>query len=297
MALSPKMSSYIKTGRCPHCNAVLLTDEYVRLDASALEQAAIRIGQGLYDQSLVTGILGRRTQREADEELLSGPARKAMLIRTAPNGVPDVQCQVCMQKWRINALLLIKGRDISGPLGVKLAADRLAQAPNTPSGRVAGSIDLSGCRVTGLLERRSVEMPWGAEERKTYSNRTTGSSMTKEVTISKELTRTVTVESDKLKAHNAGASVNIVGFAAIQGQVQDQIGERYSVASQATFTKSGTTRFEIPPGTSVVHVIHWVATCKTGLAILGRPSDPTYSRLAEVPYILPWDLDYSDEIQ
>jgi hypothetical protein len=98
---------------------------------------------------------------------------------------------ICTKKWRIlppprtqpvtfaSLGILRTGPAQAGP----------AAGSSTPLSNLARSIDLSGCGVTGLLEKKQIELPWGAEERKTYSNTTTRSSMTKEVTISKELTR------------------------------------------------------------------------------------------------------------
>jgi hypothetical protein len=298
--LSPEMKGYIKSGRCPSCNAVLLSDEYVRQMAGHLEQAAIRIMQGQYlldNVSRITKALGVRTPRENDEALLEGPERKVKVTRGNYTTASTLQCQTCMNTWHIIAFS--KFATTLSPRSQLLRTTPLLNPrpgpAGSPSGNEARSINLSGCSVTSLQKTAPIEMSW-YEERKPYYNNTTSSSVTKEVSLSTSLSKSVTIESDKLKAHNAGANINIIGFAAIQGQVQDQIGERYSVATQDTVTFSETTRIEIPPGSAVEHVIHWIVVYYTGLAILGQPFDARNSRLAEVPYRVPWRLKYTDEV-
>jgi hypothetical protein len=51
MNMSPELKSYVRSGRCPRCDAWLLSDEYLRAVADRLEQAAARVAQNLYGWS------------------------------------------------------------------------------------------------------------------------------------------------------------------------------------------------------------------------------------------------------
>lgn len=292
MALSPEMNSYLKSGQCPRCQAVLLTELYVAKQRRWLAQAAIRRAQNAYGRDARSRIkdFASGMTPKGDEYLLVGPHHKAKLI----DGGRQMECSICAQKWNI---LEVQLGNLLSPRSALRDDAGLWSAGRSYKPRVnrARSIDLAGCRVTSFQEKEPVEVPWYVEKN-IYPNNTTKSSVTKEVTVSNQRSRTVTIEADKLKAHNVGANVNIMGFVAIQGQVQEQIGERYSVATEGTITLSEVTRIEIPPGSAVEHVIRWIIVYHNGLAILGQPSDASNSRLAEVPYRVPWRLKYTDEV-
>jgi hypothetical protein len=304
MDLSPEMSSYIKSGRCPHCNAVLLTDDYVRLMGDSLEQAAIRQGQTLnYGYSNIFSVARRiafRTPDMADEELLAGPERKAKFIKTygyQATGYNKMQCLTCMQQWYL-VTYPFASRRASGTgatVGRPTPGIPQTRGTHTPPGNVTRSINLAGCRMTDVREIKQREEPLSKEKR-IYPNNTGNSTVTKEVSISNTISRIVTIESSKVKAHNAQGGITIVGFAEIQGQVQEQLGERYNLITQDAITFSEKTTIEIRPGSTVEHVIQWKVIYETGLAILGQSSDIRYSRLAEVPYRVPMRLTYSEEI-
>ena len=155
-------------------------------------------------------------------------------------------------------------------------------------------IDLAGCSVTEIKEFGQIEkhLP---EERKRYPNNSKTATLTKEVSVSNSITREVMIESSQLKAHNAEAGITLIGFAAIQGQVQNQLNQTYAVTTQSTITISETTTIEIPPQSIIEHVIQWKVISESGLVILG-PRLPTASRLAEVPYHIPLRLTYTEEI-
>jgi hypothetical protein len=82
MDLSPEMSSYIKTGRCPHCNAVLLAEWYIAQMGGRLEQAAIGRAYYLSGQDPVLAVVDFVTRKSpaAYEKTLVGPERKARVI-------------------------------------------------------------------------------------------------------------------------------------------------------------------------------------------------------------------------
>jgi hypothetical protein len=155
-------------------------------------------------------------------------------------------------------------------------------------------IDLAGCSVTEIRKLGQIEKHL-SEERKRYPNNSKTATLTKEVSVSNAITREVMIESSQLKAHNAEAGITLIGFAAIQGQVQNQLNQTYAVTTQSTITISEATTIEIPPQSIIEHVIQWKVISESGLVILG-PRLPTASRLAEVPYHIPLRLTYTEEI-
>ena len=302
MNMSPEMKSYVQSGRCPRCDAVLLSDEYLRAVADRLEQAAARVAQNLYgwtgSLTPIARTFGIKTERMADEELLVGSQPQVEFIThgkyrymgdSAPNGM---QCLICMQSWPIAPKVMT-----AGPLALRraLAAREIEIGADAPHSIAARSLNLSGCRMTSVRDIAQMEMPLRRETR-IYPNNTGSSTLTKRVGISNPVSRTVTIESSKLRAHNAQAGVTIVGFAEIQGQVQQQLGERYSVATGDTITISEETTIQIPPGSVIEHTIQWKVVYEFGLAVLGQPLDSRYGQLAEVPYRVPMRLTYSDDI-
>ena len=156
-------------------------------------------------------------------------------------------------------------------------------------------VDLRGCQMTGRKDERQIE-EFLSRERKEYRNNSSVATLTKEVSISNSITRTVTIESNKVTAHNAQASVTIFGFGTIQAVVQQQLSETYSVAVGNTLTISETTTIEIPPSAVVEHIIQWKLVSWNGIAILGPAGSSSSSSLAEVPFRVPHRLTYTDEL-
>jgi hypothetical protein len=212
------------------------------------------------------------------DALFQGGSRAFFLHKAVPPGAKvrltgkgQIQCLTCTKVWSI-AL----GREIR---------------PSVP----VQKINLAGCSVvelrqTGQIERRL------SKEMKKYSNDSKVATITKEVSVSNTVEREVTIESGKLRAYNAEAGIPLFGFAGIRGQIQNQLNEVYSVRTQSTITLTEKTTIQIPPDSTIEHIIRWMVVSEQGLAILGRPV-PTASRLAEVPYYVPLKLTYTDEIR
>jgi hypothetical protein len=157
-------------------------------------------------------------------------------------------------------------------------------------------IDIGRCRITGIREQATLETLL-SEERKTYPNSSKNATLTKEIGVSNSIARTVTIEASKLRAHNAQAGITLLGFASIQGQVQQQLNQRYSVTAENSITVSEKTTIQIPPNSTVEHVIQWKVVILNGLAILGET--PRFSQsfdLAEVPYHLALRLTYTESL-
>ena len=160
-------------------------------------------------------------------------------------------------------------------------------------------LDLAGRYVTRLTGRQTVEEPLG-EESKIYSNRSKTAILTKEISISHSITRTVTMQERKLKAYTAEAGIAPVGFGAIRAQVQQQLDQVYSVATQSSLTMNEKTTITIQPASTVVHVIQWKRISLHGIAILGGivegyPQVPF--EVAEIPYRVPQRLTYTDYVK
>jgi hypothetical protein len=160
----------------------------------------------------------------------------------------------------------------------------------------ARRVSLAGCHVTEVREIGEIER-FLSEERKTYENNSKSATVTKELSVSNSIVRTVTIETSELKGHNAQAGVTLFGFAQIQGTLQQQLNQRYSVATQSSVSISEKTSIQIPPATVIEHVIRWKLISLNGLAFLGKLASPASSLiLAEVPYQVPLRLTYTDAV-
>ena len=157
-------------------------------------------------------------------------------------------------------------------------------------------INLARCRVTGVRELGNAEK-FLSEERKIYPNNSKTATLTKEISVSNSIARTVTIESSKLKGNSGEAGVTFIGFATVRGQAQQQLNERYSVATQNSVTISEKTTIEIPPGSTVEHVIQWKLVSLNGIAVLGETPrfSPSFD-LAMVPYQVPLRLTYTETL-
>ena len=144
-----------------------------------------------------------------------------------------------------------------------------------------------------IKEERQVQT-FHSEERETYRNNSPAK-VIQERSISQSVTRAVTTESTQLRASNAEAGITILGFAAIQGQIQRQLSQHYVVAMENTLTFNERTTIEIPPYTTVEHIINWKIVSTHGIAVLGKPEIATPG-LAEVPFAIPLRLTYTGEV-
>jgi len=157
-------------------------------------------------------------------------------------------------------------------------------------------INLARSYVTQVVEQGEVSKLL-SEERKIYPNNSKVATLTKEVSIANSIVRTVTIESSRIKAHNAEAGVTLIGFAAVQAQLQTQLNRRYSVETQNSISISERTTIQVPPASTVGHVIQWKLISLNGLAVIGessRSSSPL--ELAEVPYQVPLRLTYTETL-
>jgi hypothetical protein len=179
------------------------------------------------------------------------------------------------------------------------ASGNLQQFSGAPIAKIpprVREIDLSHSHVTGFREQGTTAETFLSEERRMYPNNSKGK-MTKNISVSNSVTREVTIEKGKLTSGSANAGVTFVGFGAIEVQVQRQLNQHYSVTTDNSVTISEQTTIEIPPASTVEHIIRWKLIWLVGIAILGET--PRFSPsldLAEVPYKVPFRLTYTETL-
>ena len=276
--LSPEMTHYITTGRCPRCDIVILDADYVRRNALKLQDEATRL---TLFWSLVGGM---------DFTVVPSNAK----VKMRGYRPPLMQCLTCNKEWMVQSLLSPPTSEFQSASGMSVRQDQ-AVSPEPPM-PVQRKINLADCKVVELsqVEQIAANLPL---EIKTYPNKSKTSTLTKEISVSNTIAREVTIESSQLRAHNAEAGITLVGFATIQGQVQAQLNQTYAVRTQSSITITEKTTIQIPPASAIEHRIRWTVISEKGLAILGKSVTlPTQSRLAEVPYQVPLRLTYTEEI-
>jgi len=184
-----------------------------------------------------------------------------------------------------------------GPRRAVIATRVSSQTPQALSSLISQpsrKVDLSGCALVGVTNEQQVEkFLW--EQRKRYRN-SSGSTVTRELSVTNSITLTVTTESSKLTSYNAEAGVTLLGFASIKGQVQRQLSERYSITRQSTSSVSDKTAVTLKPHMTVEHVIQWKAVTWIGTALLGRPTRGSSLPIAAVPYQAQVSLTYDDDV-
>jgi hypothetical protein len=301
MRPSPEMTRYITTGRCPYCDVEILSADYLGKKGSQLKfDAAL-----LSSQAPSTMIINARLRR------LVPSGVKARLLGPWENW--QIQCLTCSKTWPMSAADFPR---VVRPRPSDSQSFPRPGRPSRPQPSTSAHIDLTGCQLTGVKAEREIERPLYSERRQ-YPNNSSEATLTKEVSISNSVTLSVTTESSHVKAHNAEAGFTILGFAAIQAQVQHELSQLYSVMMETTLTISEKTTIEIPPSCTVEHVIHWMEVSWGGIALLGKPQSfssprtipadfspalresmtfPSSQNLAEVPYRIPLRLAYSEEL-
>jgi len=302
MSLTPEMTSYITTGQCPHCGVAILSDTYVSQNSAQLRSAAGQLAVKYADYLALKHIFV-----VSDWSILAPSGVKAKVTRSGL-----LQCLNCMKFWQSSALAtwqssalatgfmpgFMRSQAIRSPLITPLSApsqvNPLTRRALEPFPlRPPTSVDLSGCRLASVIEEKQVEkFLW--EQRKRYANNS-GSTVTRELSVTSSITLTVTTDSSNLKSYNAEAGITLLGFAAIQGQVQQQLSERYSVALESSSSVSDKTSVTIKPYSTIEHIIQWKLVTWIGTALLGKTALPSSQPIARVPYQVPVRLTYDDD--
>jgi len=219
MNLTVEMEHYITTGRCPYCRVAILSSNYLSQNFGALQFAPAMAYGNFASASAILAPVGARVK------VTQSPSR-------------SMQCLSCNGTWFFSARVV--GIASSPPPKIIGLADlqlgSLSRQAPSPSRQLPRKVDLSGSALVGVTGQSKVER-FLFEQRKKYSNNS-GSTVTREMSVAHSIRLTVTIESSKLQSRNAQGGVTLAGFATIQGQVQRQLSERYSMTLESTSSVS-----------------------------------------------------------
>jgi hypothetical protein len=283
--LSPEMSHYIATGTCPHCGVAILSPDYVSQKREALYRAA----------ALMLWSTGRR----AGGNMLAPPGAKVGL---APFG--GLRCMRCMKVWYSRPGIRLAPGNIppfterpvrrwqqrpetaSPPLARPPAA-----SPATPSlppvtRRPVTSINVAKYQLIGVKDEQQTETLLSTEKRRVPNE--SSATITRKIGVTNSVTQAVTIDAEKIRISGAQTGAQILGFVNIQGQLQQQLGQRYSVSVQRTLSITDEISIEVPPFHTIEVTITWNTVWLKGNAMLGRGSMPS----VEVPYSIPLRLSF-----
>lgn len=321
VSLSPEMTSYLTTGHCPRCDAEILSADYIRRKLIALWSEANRLASVRYSDRPLRGTVSDSTARvvvpRGAQAQLQSKCEQEITAALGYAQTRHMQCLTCTQTWPVGqppgsrALL---GYGISPQLRLRPSSERRPgawpawdppgplPAPIRPlpalarplPAQPAPRVDLTGCGVLRVQAEKQVET-FLSKQSETYKNNS-AAKVTKELSVTQSVTRSVTTDSSKLTASNGQAGITIFGFATIHGTVQRQLSEHYSVTTENTLAFSEKTTVEIRPYSTVEHIINWKIISIAGIAVLGRPAGPA-AGLAQVPFDIPLRLTYSDEFR
>jgi len=298
MSLSPEMTRYITTGRCPHCDVEILSTAYVFQNKESLQRAAYDLASWRATNIILFNM-------SASIVAPSGVRAKVKVVRAEVMKPHAMQCLACMRSWTPLPSVSSARTDLFKQLTsgsqdwTRSSKEPTLFQPKTPAPGLRFTpsppprqVDLSRCRLLDVTEERKVE-EFLREERKTYRNNSSAT-ITQTITITSSITRTVTIESTKLKSHSEGAGIALVRFASIQGQIQRQLSERYTVTLQSTSSVSEETSASILPYSTIEHIIRWKTVTWVGTALLGKPARLPQP-VAEIPYEVLLGLTFESE--
>jgi hypothetical protein len=283
--LTPEMLSYIRTGNCPRCGVTILSSEYVQQYAELMPRYAYEYPTTWH--------------RKKMRSLLVPPGANVKLEDYT------FQCMMCHRLWSMRAD--IERADIA-KADIRRSSRTLPRSAISPTGLPSpvqpparplraerpsppAAIDVRNYGLIGVKDERQVEK-FLSRTKKQYTNNSHVATITQEISITNTVTSSVTVETERIRVSNAQAGITILGFAAIEGQIQQQLSHRYATTTERELSISERTAIEIPPLSTVEYVITWKVACLKGGAILGRYSATS----VEVPYWIPLRLTYDAEI-
>jgi hypothetical protein len=208
----------------------------------------------------------------------------------------EMKCLTCNNTWHVyqpqgasppgQTLLgtqsVLKPRTASNPWA---ASSRGALIRPTPP--PARNINVKNYHLLGVKDEQQIETVLRTDT-KPYSNPTSGT-LTPKVIITESVMESVTFETNKIKTSGGQAGVQILGFANIQGQIQQQLNQRYARQIQRTLTVSEEIQIEVPPHTAIEFSIIWKMVWLKGTAILGQVFG---TDRVEVPYTTPYRLTF-----
>jgi len=287
VSLSTEMSHYITTGTCPWCRAVILSPEYVSQKREGMF-AQVRKYQkyGPLLQGIWTRLVG---------DLLMPAGAKVRY-----SGYGELKCMTCMKTWMFYPPILQRPE-------VQQALQRISAthrwpthtlyrppvaSPTTPlihptTPRPVTSINVANYQLIEVKDEQQAETVL-RKETKTYPNESSAR-ITPKVSITDSVTKSVTIEANKIKTSGTQTGVQILGFATIQGRIQQQLSQRYAVEIRRTLSVSEEVQIEVPPHSAIELSITWKLVWQKGTAVLGGTYSVTH---AEVPYFIPHRLTF-----
>jgi len=287
ISLSDEMNQYMSKGTCPRCGVVILSPEYIRQHDAAMRAAVLsNWSKGPILRSIVP--------------MLATDALTPAGAIVARSRGDELQCLTCQKSWNFYrtsnlnpAQRFTSQYGTPGIAGYKRQAFGQPAVPNytaafrglsTPA---ATTINVAGYRLKSIKDEQQIEAVLRTEK-KTYPNNSKGR-VTPKVSLTDSVTRSVTIESNSVKASGGQAGIQILGFAAIQGQIQQQLSQRNAVQTQQTLTFSEEIQVEVPPHSTIELTITWKLIWLKGTAILG----PLVGLArVEVPYFVPHRLTF-----
>jgi hypothetical protein len=115
-----------------------------------------------------------------------------------------------------------------------------------------------------------------------------GAKVTRRAGIVNSVTRTVTIDTNNIKTSGTQTGAQILGFATIQGQVQEQLGQRHAREDQGTLSINEEIEVALDPYQAIELTITWKLVQLNAKALLGLHTMPS----VEVPYSIPLRLTF-----
>jgi hypothetical protein len=274
----------------------ILAPEYVRLRREAMLAQIrnyLRVGKFIKDW---TGDYLRAGKILNAWTALTGDALKPKGAWVKYWNDSELQCLTCFKIWSFFPPpdtpfydLLMPRRSADYPAERGTTLDHPAVAGSMPPIRrvttpPATDLELANYHLIDVKDEEQTETVL-RKETKTYPNDSKALITTK-VGITDSVTKSVTLEANKVTTSGGQGGIQIVGFATIQGQIQQQLSRRYAVQSQRTLTVNEEIQVAIKGRSAVELTITWKLIWLKGTAILGG----TYKTRAEVPYSIPQRL-------
>jgi hypothetical protein len=266
VSLTSEMNHYITTGTCPRCDAVILSPDYVRQKRQAM------FTQARKHLNMLPPI---RTWLSGDPLIPAG-------AKVQYNGGIGMKCLTCMNTWNFNP-----------PLGMPLpsmrhtavdpASGRAAVTNRTtPSLRATAPIPVTNINVANyqlidIKDEQRIETVLYEEKRKLENP--SGAKVTRRAGIVNSVTRTVTIDTNNIKTSGTQTGAQILGFATIQGQVQEQLGQRHAREDQGTLSINEEIEVALDPYQAIELTITWKLVQLNAKALLGLHTIPS----VEVP--------------
>jgi hypothetical protein len=268
MDVTREMRHYTATGTCPHCGVVILSPAYISKN---------RLG-------LILALMDKASTDTRRRYLVPTGAK----VRLDVLGI-KLQCLTCTKSWLL--FNLVPPRNLVLPPALKPPTTNQQPPRVSPVARslapgLVKGINVARYRLIGVKDEKEVETVH-SRTKKPYSN-PSSVKMTHKITVSNSVTRSVAIEHNKSKTSSGQAGVQLIGFANIQGQIQQQLAQKHAVQVQGTFSVSEEVTIELEPFHTIELSITWKMVWLQANALLGMISTPS----VEVPYWIPLRLTF-----